>query len=296
MLGPLSAFVLTPFDGDAVDERGFTALVERSAAAGVDSIGALGSTGSYAYLDRNARARLTRLAVEAAGGVPVVVGVGALSTREVLAVVEDAQHAGAAALLLAPVSYQPLTAEEVFGLYEDVTAAASVPVCVYDNPRTTGFTFTDELRARVGRLPGVGSLKLPGVPADPDAARTWITDLRGAVAPGVTLGVSGDAFAVRGLRAGCDTWYSVMAGVLPRTCLDLTSAVLAGEDERVRRIEARLEPLWSLMAAHGSLRVAAAFAEQLGVVPRAGLPRPVRDLPAEGQRAVAELLVGGDWG
>ncbi len=112
----------------------------------------------------------------------------------------------------------------------------------------------------------------------------------------MTLGVSGDAFAVRGLRAGCDTWYSVVAGVLPRTCLDLTSAVLAGDDERVRRIEARLEPLWSLMAAHGSLRVAAAFAEQLGVVPRAGLPRPVRDLPAEGQRAVAELLVGGDWG
>lgn len=295
MPGPLSAFVLTPFDGDAVDERGFAALVERTAAAGVDSIGALGSTGSYAYLDRAQRSRLARLAVRSAGDVPVLVGIGALSTPEVLAVAEDAQDAGAAALLLAPVSYQPLTDEEVFGLYEDVTAAASVPVCVYDNPRTTGFTFSDELRARVGRLPGVGSLKLPGVPEDPATARAWLSGLRAAVPDPVTLGVSGDAFAVRGLRAGCDTWYSVVAGVLPRTCADLTAAVLAGDDARVTQVEARLEPLWALMAAHGSLRVAAALAEQLGVVPRAGLPRPVRDLPAQGQRAVAEAVAAGGW-
>ncbi|MEZ0493232.1 dihydrodipicolinate synthase family protein [Kineococcus sp. TBRC 1896] len=293
MLGPLSAFVLTPFDGDTVDERAFTALVEGTATAGVDSIGALGSTGSYAYLDRAQRSRLARLAVRSAGDVPVLVGIGALSTPEVLAAAEDAQRAGAAALLLAPVSYQPLTDDEVLGLYEDVTAAASVPVCVYDNPRTTGFTFSDALRSRVAHLPGVGSLKLPGVPEDPTAARAWLSGLRAAVPADVTLGVSGDASAVRGLRAGCATWYSVVAGVLPRTCAELTAAVLAGDDERVAAVEARLAPLWPLVAAHGSLRVAAALAEQLGVVPRAGLPRPLRDLPAPGQRAVAGVVAAG---
>ena len=43
----LSAFPLTPMDEHAVDEAAFGGLVERLAAAGVDSIGALGSTGSY---------------------------------------------------------------------------------------------------------------------------------------------------------------------------------------------------------------------------------------------------------
>ncbi|MEW1959658.1 dihydrodipicolinate synthase family protein [Kineococcus sp. NPDC059986] len=295
MFGPLSAFVLSPFDGDVVDERGFTSLVERSAAAGVDSVGALGSTGSYAYLDRAQRARLARLAVEAAGGVPVLVGIGALSTREVLAAAEDAERAGAAALLLAPVSYQPLSDEEVFGLYEDVTAATSVPVCVYDNPRTTGFAFSDELRSRVAQLSGVGSVKLPGVPEDVDAARTWLAGLRAALPAHVTLGVSGDAHGVRGLRAGCDTWYSVVAGVVPRTCVALAAAVAAGDDAQVDEIAARLAPLWPVAAAHGSVRVAAAFAEQLAVVPRAGLPRPLRDLPADGQRVVAEVVAAGGW-
>ncbi|WP_432511396.1 dihydrodipicolinate synthase family protein [Kineococcus sp. SYSU DK001] len=295
MFGPLSAFPLTPLDGDAVDERGFTALVERIAAAGADSVGALGSTGGYAYFDRAQRARLARLAVRAAGDVPVLVGIGAFTTREVLGVAEDAQRAGAAALLLAPVSYQPLTAEEVLGLYEDVTREVSVPVCVYDNPGTTGFTFTDDLRARVAGLPGVASLKLPGVPAGPGAARAWVDGLRAAVPQDVTLGVAGDAHAVRGLRAGCDTWYSVIAGVLPRTCVALTAAVRAGDEEQVAEIGARLEPWWALFAAHGSLRVVAALAERSGLLARAGLPRPLRDLPAAGRREVAALLAAGGF-
>ncbi len=76
----LSAFPLTPITDDAVDERAFVGLIERLATAGVDSITALGSTGSYAYLTAAERARVARLAVEHAGGTPVFVGVGALRT------------------------------------------------------------------------------------------------------------------------------------------------------------------------------------------------------------------------
>lgn len=60
---------------------------------------------------------------------------------------EAAQAAGVAGVLLAPLSYQPLTRAEVLGLYEDVSAVLDVPLCVYDNPATTGFTFDDDLLA-----------------------------------------------------------------------------------------------------------------------------------------------------
>lgn len=76
----LSAFPLTPLTRDAVDEGAFGGLVRRLAAAGVDSITALGSTGSYAYLSPEERAGVARLAVANAGDVPVFVGVGALRT------------------------------------------------------------------------------------------------------------------------------------------------------------------------------------------------------------------------
>lgn len=45
MFTGLSAFPLTPTDESGVDEKAFAGLVARLAEAGVDSIGALGSTG-----------------------------------------------------------------------------------------------------------------------------------------------------------------------------------------------------------------------------------------------------------
>jgi 4-hydroxy-tetrahydrodipicolinate synthase len=59
-----------------------------------------------------------------------MVGVGAVRTKHVLELVEDAQAAGAAALLLAPVSYQPPHADEVFDLYAEVDRHVSMPLCV----------------------------------------------------------------------------------------------------------------------------------------------------------------------
>ncbi|MFD4605718.1 dihydrodipicolinate synthase family protein [Streptomyces sp. NPDC058464] len=291
MFTGLSAFPLTPLDPDGdIDEEAFARLVRRLAAAGVDSVGALGSTGSYAYLTLQERARAARVAVEHADGVPVIVGIGALRTRDVLAAAEDAQNAGAAGVLLAPVSYQPLTEDDVFGLYEDVTANLSVPLVVYDNPGTTRFTFTDELYTRVAGLPRVASVKIPGMPADPALARARVARLREILPGHVTVGVSGDARGAAGLNAGCDAWYSVTAGTLPRTVLAITRPARAGQADRAQEESERLQPLWDLFARHGSLRVIAAVAAELGLTAHHNLPLPLRGLQAHDQKQVADVL------
>ncbi|XKK41286.1 dihydrodipicolinate synthase family protein [Nocardiopsis sp. ARC36] len=161
MFTGLSAFPLTPLDDDRFDERAYAGLIVRLVRAGVDSIGALGSTGSYAYLDREERRRVARTAVRSAGDTPVIVGIGALRTSHVRALARDAQEVGAAGVLLAPMSYQALTDDDVFGLYEEVTAELSVPLVVYDNPGTTHFTFSNELYARIAALPKVAAIKIP---------------------------------------------------------------------------------------------------------------------------------------
>ncbi len=97
----LSAFPLTPVTDDGIDAKAFTGLIRRLADARVDSITVLGSTGSYAYLNRSERRVAVELAVAAAGDVPVFAGIGAVRTRDVLAHAQDAQKAGAAAVMLA---------------------------------------------------------------------------------------------------------------------------------------------------------------------------------------------------
>lgn len=300
MFTGLNAFPLTPLDEHRIDESAFVGLVQRLTAAGVNAITALGSTGSYAYLTREERARVAYLAVQSAGDLPVVVGVGSLRTKHVLELVEDAQKAGAAGVLLAPVSYQALTPEDVYGLFEDVTAALSVPLAVYDNPDTTHFTFTDDLYRSIAALPHVASIKIPGVPDDPAAAASRVAQLRAILPSHVTLGVSGDMYAATGLNAGCKTWHSVIAGTLPAPALALTRAAQAGDAERAREVSTRLQPLWDLFARHGSCRVTAAIAEHLALVSRPSLPLPIKGLDngsrGDVARIVAELDLAANTG
>lgn len=291
MFSGLSAFPLTPMNQSGIDEAAFVRLVERLADAGVDSIGALGSTGSYAYLTRAERMRTAQLAVKHAGEVPVIVGIGALRTRDVLALAEDAQKAGASGVLLAPMSYQKLSADEVFDLYETVTRSLSVPLYVYDNPRTTHFEFSDELHERIAQLPNVRSIKIPGVPAEPQAARARVERLRALVPSQVTIGVSGDALAATGLNAGCEVWYSVIGGLFPRAALAITRAAQAGDVQEATRLSERLRPLWALFDQHGgSLRVVAAAAELLGLVEHPTLPLPLKTLEGADRQQLAALL------
>ena len=290
MFSGLSAFPLTPMNENGLDEVAFARLIERLSAAGVDAIGALGSTGNYAYLLPTERMRIAQLAVAHAGPVPVMIGIGALRTRDVLALAEQAQHVGASAVLLAPVSYQALSSEEVFTLYETVTRTLSIPLCVYDNPGTTHFTFSDELHGRIAQLPNVRSIKIPGVPLSAEAAKARIDRLRARIPSHVTIGISGDAYEAQGLNCGCEAWYSVLGGLFPETALALVRAAQAGDGSEVLRQSERLQPLWALFKQYGSLRVMATAARLMGLVTSPALPLPLQPLNDAGCQQLAKLL------
>jgi 4-hydroxy-tetrahydrodipicolinate synthase len=294
MFTGLSAFAPTPLTEAAVDETAYGRLIARLARAGVDSIGALGSTGSYAYLDRAERARAVAVAVRHAGEVPVIAGVGALRVRDILHHVEDAQKAGASAVILAPMTYEALSDDEVFALYEEVCANLSVPLAVYDNPVATRVTFSDELHARVAQLRPVAAIKLPLPAAGVDVLAARVARLRALIPATVAIGVSGDDAAAAGLSAGCELWFSVLGGTLPVECLELVRAAQAGSVDDASAASERLQPLWQLFARYGTYRVIAALNEQLGLVTRMNLPRPVRPIDAEGMRRVAEALAVAD--
>lgn len=287
----LSAFPLTPIRDGSLDEAAFDRLIDRLVTAGVDSIAPLGSTGVGPYLSVGTRAFVARAAVERAQGIPVIVGIGALNQRDVLANAAAAEEAGASALLLAPISYHPLTADEVVELFRAVTSATDLPVIVYDNPGTTHFTFTTELYGRLSELDGVAAIKIPGLPLSEGEWTQRVADIREATAEGTAIGVSVDAYGADGLLAGCDAWFSAIGGTLPEPMLAITRAAQSGDAYLARELSAELQPLWDLFAAHGgSLRVGAAIAEHLGLVTGDSLPAPLRGLDAEAKRAVAEVV------
>jgi 4-hydroxy-tetrahydrodipicolinate synthase len=285
----LSAFPITPASPDGrIDTAALRALIAPLAAAGVDSIGLLGSTGTYAYLSRDERRRALDAALdEAAGRVPVIVGVGALRTDSAIALAQDARAAGAAAGLLAAVSYTPLTDEEVFEHFSAVVAGSGLPICLYDNPGTTHFRFTPSLVGRLAQVPGIHALKSPA--PGPETVADHLDALRRAVPAEFRLGTSGDWNAAEALLAGSEAWYSVAAGLFPQSCLAILRAAQAGDAARTRALDARMQPLWDLFREFTSLRVVYAAAGHLGLC-RTDPPRPILPLPEPLRQRVAEVV------
>jgi 4-hydroxy-tetrahydrodipicolinate synthase len=270
----LLAYILTPTTSGAVDADAFAARVARLAAHRPHAIGVMGSTGGYLYLAPDQRRRAVAAACEAAGGVPVVAGVGALTTAEALAHAEHAARAGAAGLLLPAPSYLPLTEAEVTALAREVADATDLPVCLYDNPGTTGFAFSERLISELSAHPRITAVKNPA-PRDGDHAAP-LGRLRAACGPGFSVGWSGDAAAAGAMAAGADAFHSVLGGIAPGLMLALWEA--RADPARLAAITAALAPLHRLFDAHGSIRIAYALSDVMGgrVVP----PRPLLPLPA----------------
>lgn len=287
----LSAFPITPSNANGlVDTDALRRLLAPLITAKVDSIGLLGSTGSYPYLTRQERARATEVAVDMAGGVvPILVGVGALRTDEAVQLAVDAKAAGAAGGLLAPVSYTPLTDDEVFEHFATVARASGLPLWIYDNFSTTHFKFTPALVGRLAQIPGVVAVK--STAPEPDLAAADLAALRKVVPAGFSVGYAADWKSVEMLLVGADAWYSVAAGLFPRSCLAIVRAAQSGNAEEARRLDREMAPLWNLCKEFSSLRVMYALAGLLDIC-RAEPPRPILPLPAAAQRKIADTLKG----
>lgn len=285
----LSAFPLTPIDaGGQLMEETLCGFLTRIHNAGADSIGLLGSTGGYAFLTREQRRHTVKTAVKCIGGrTPLIVGVGALRTDEAQALAIDAANAGADALLLAPVSYTPLTQEEGFQHFKAVAKATDLPLCIYNNPGTTRFVFSDDLIARLAGIENIKAIKMP-LPADDDY-EAEIAKLRAATPDNFAIGYSGDWGAKSALLAGADTFYSVAAGLLPEPFLALVRTAQSGNHGEAERINAAFGPLWNLFKTYSSFRVMYLLADLLGLA-KIEPPRPILPLSGEARVEVEAAL------
>ncbi len=284
----LIAYPLTPFDPDgAVSHEDLHGLADRLASSGIDAITVLGSSGSFAYLDRSERSRVARTAIEAVDGrLPVAVGISSVGTREVLDAAVDAQAAGAAGLVLSPVSYVPLTDDEVMAQVRSVCAATDLPVCLYNNPGTTQFDYSLQVVAELSSLPEVVAFK--DTAADAATYNARLVDLAALTTGPFSHGVSGDLLMMTG-EVAADAWHSGPAALLPRYYALLRSAVITGDRTEIDRVRHVLAPLVDHVAGLRKISGLHLLARACGVA--AGDPRPPL-LPSPGSelRGLGRLL------
>src|SRR5215470_13584766 len=130
-------YLVSPIDrGGRVKTDVLARLVDDLIVAGVHGLTPLGSTGEFAYLDREQRAAVVETTIAAAAGrVPVVAGVASTSTADAVAQAQSYQQLGVDGILAILEAYFPLRDAQVESYFRAVADAVDIPVVLYTNPQ-----------------------------------------------------------------------------------------------------------------------------------------------------------------
>ncbi|WNG44650.1 4-hydroxy-tetrahydrodipicolinate synthase [Archangium minus] len=233
----------TPFREGAFDEAAYRALIRQQIAGGTSVLIPMGTTGEAVTMSPEERFRATRVAVEeAAGRVPVVGGAGSNSTAETIEGVKRVREAGAdGSLIVTPFYNKPTQA----GLVEHFRAVAKAhpgfPIIAYNVPGRTGVDLLPETALRLCDIPEVVAIK------EATGSMARAIDLVEKCGERLTL-LSGDDFTVLPFIAcGGKGVISVSSNVAPRMMADLVAAARAGQLEKARELQVRMNELHRLL-------------------------------------------------
>ncbi|OYU88615.1 MAG: dihydrodipicolinate synthase family protein [Bradyrhizobiaceae bacterium PARB1] len=154
-------YLVSPTDHDGRIRTDVLArLCDDLIAAGVHGLTPLGSTGEFAYLNREQRRSVVQTTIEAAQGrVPVVAGVASTSTVDAVAQAKSYQKLGADGILAILEAYFPLKDAQIESYFRAIADAVDIPVVIYTNPQFQRSDLTLDVVARLAEHPRINYIK-----------------------------------------------------------------------------------------------------------------------------------------
>ncbi len=280
----------TPFtpDGASVDEAALRRVVRHVVDGGVHGIMTTGGTGEFPHLSREERRRVTEVVVsETAGAVPIFAGTAACSTREAIALGEDAAAAGADAAILTPPFYFRIPDEMLYRHFAEVAASEALPVVVYNNPLYTGNNLSPALIASLLELEGVVGLKQSN-----DDLGQLVEALRLAEPSRRSLCTGIDSQFYAALCAGARGIFSTAAAIVPAQLVRLYDLVQEGDHDAALEQHRQLQPLNRFLEYDPGYVSPTKEALQLLGLDCGPVRRPLPDFPEEERPALRDALAG----
>jgi 4-hydroxy-tetrahydrodipicolinate synthase len=195
-----------------------------------------------------------------------------------------AEDVGADAVIVVPITYWPLTDNEVHEHYSRIAKAIKIPVVVYNNPGTTGVDIKPPLLARLAEIDNIQGVK----ESSGDLSR--ITQIRMLTKGKMTVFHGWEPITLQGFCAGAEGWCPGLPNVLPRECVELFDLCVEKKDLRsAQELFDRMFPICKLMGDTGYIRVVHTALDLMGR--SVGSPRrPLRMLDAEQRAQLVTIL------
>lgn len=284
--GGFYSYLATPYDANG--EIDFGLLREYAgeiAASGVTGVTCLASTCEGPYLTDGEWASVAAAVGKAvAGRSQLAIGVGGLSTRQVIHKAQLARDAGATCLLIEMQQYFPVTFEAAYQHYERVAAAVALPIRLYNLPVPTHFDFTPERIARMGPIAAIHSVK------EASGEVTRIREISALCGTRFNIHCGFHYQALEGLRLGAAGWEVMLHPLIAKPCIELYQALRA--DPWSADAEARfrkLQPLFLFFRQYGVPQSIKAMSECTALA--LGKPRaPYAELSPEQKARLREIV------
>jgi 4-hydroxy-tetrahydrodipicolinate synthase len=235
----------TPFDdGGQVLYDDIPPLIEWTLQRGVHGVTVCGVTSEVFRLADRERGEIVRIACEVvAKRVPVVVGVGHLSTRLVLETAANAVAAGATALLVPPPPVGASSPAAIREYYAALATSVPTPIILQDDPVHLGVGLSVQSILDFGRsFANIRYGKLEEIPSL-DKIRE-VTEASGGLVS--CFGGSGGVFGLEELMAGAT---GIMTGfAYPEAMVAIYEAWSSGDVDRAHRYNMLISSLTRLEA------------------------------------------------
>ena len=236
--GSMVAIVTPMHDDGSVDWESLDRLIEHHIKEGTDAIVSVGTTGESATLDHNEHGEVIAHTVKTvAGRIPVIGGTGANSTREAIALTEDAAKAGVDGCLLVVPYYNKPPQEGLYRHFKAIAEAVSIPQVLYNVPGRTGVDMHNDTTLRLAEIDNIVAIK--DATNDMDRGR----DLIQRAPENFSIYSGEDGTACELMLAGGKGTISVTANVAPALMHRMCAAAIDGDEETARGLNAQLEAL-----------------------------------------------------
>ena len=277
----------TPFtaDGSAVDVANLHAQVDRMIDAGIHGLVPTGTTGEFMTLtDEEYELVITEYVKAAQGRVPVVPGVGALSTKRAVELAQHSERAGAAAIMLLPPFYDAPQFPALKVFMKTVADSINIPIMYYNVPGATGQHLSADQLAELGDIDGVDFMK------DTSGDAVSLSNLIVSKGDRIQAFNGWDTLTFVGIALGAQASVWGMAGVMPEQAAQLWETLAVRKDLQAGRdLWAKLWPVADFMESVNYVAGIKAGYELIGASAGPGR-EPVLPLSAQERATLKSLL------
>lgn len=278
--------VVTPFtdDGNSIDKQRLQQHIEHIISAGCHGLVPGGSTGEFTALTTAERKELIELCVEYADGrVPIVAGIGALTTKDCVELASHAAKAGAAALMVVPPFYDPVSYEQLEELMSEVSETSNLPIMYYNIPGASGLKLSP---AQIAGLSKSGVKYMKDTSGDAPA----LTELLFERHNEITAFNGWDTLTFYGLAAGAKGSVWGASNIIPELSAELWEAIAVKSDLKLgREIWSKIFPICKFLESQPYSAAVKTGMELLGTK-TGGVRKPFKLLAEGPRKELADLL------